>query len=88
MGLIRMLFFEKKHLAYTAFGQDMYYKACSKFSQHGVQYDVARKMTANIFSTSSHVPFPDTRNNVIDNAQYDFYVKKEDKHHAQQALHR
>lgn len=86
MGLIRFLFFEKKHLVYTAFGQDMYFKATSKLSQHGVQYDVARKMTANLFSPSAGAHIPLTRKSEIDNAQYDFYVKKEDQHRAQQAL--
>lgn len=86
MGLIRYLFFEKKHLAYTAFGQDMYYKACAKFSQHDVQYDAVRKMTGSLFDTSRQTHIPSSRNNEIDNAQYDFYVRKEDQHRAQQAL--
>ncbi|WP_422122308.1 hypothetical protein DHX103_10890 [Planococcus sp. X10-3] len=86
MGLIRYLFFEKKHLAYTAFGQDMYYKACNKLSQGDVQYDAVRKMTTSLFDTSRQTAIPSTRNQEIDNAQYDFYVRKEDEHRAQQAL--
>ncbi|HSJ38613.1 MAG TPA: hypothetical protein VK945_10430 [Planococcus sp. (in: firmicutes)] len=86
MGLIRFLFYEKKHLAYTAFGQDMYYKACAKLDQHGVQYDAVRKMTGSLFDTSRQTHIPSTRNNDIDNTQYDFYVKKADQHRAQGAL--
>ena len=86
MGLIRFLFFEKKHLAYSAFGQDQYFKACNKLSQHGVQYDVARKINANLFSTSGDGQIADVRNATVGTAQYDFYVKKEDQHLAQLAL--
>ena len=86
MGLIRFLFFEKKHLAYTAFGQDMYYKACAKFSQHDVQYDAVSKISGGLFGASRDAHIPSTRNNDIDNTQYDFYVNKEDQHRAQQAL--
>lgn len=86
MGLIRYLFFDKKHLAYTAFGQDMYYKACNKFDQHDVKYDAVRKSTTGLFDTSRQTAIPSTRNQDIDNTQYDFYVRKEDQHRAQGAL--
>lgn len=88
MGLIRYFFLKKKHLAYTAFGMDMYYKACGKLSQGDVQYDAVRKMSANLFSPSAEAHIPMTRGNEMDNSQYDFYVRKEDQHKAQQALHR
>lgn len=88
MGLIRYLFFQKKHLAYTAFGQDMYYKACAKLSQGDVQYDAVRKATTGLFDTSRTTYIPSSRNQEIDNAQYDFYVRKEDRHKAQQELHK
>lgn len=86
MGLIRHLFMEKKHLAYTAFGQDMYFKACNKLDQHDVKYDVVRKSTTSLFDTSRQTAIPSTRNQDVDNTQYDFYVKKEDGHRAQGAL--
>lgn len=86
MGLIRYLFMERKHLAYTAFGQDMYFKACHKLDQHGVNYDVARKSMTSLFDTSGQTAIPSTRNQDIANTQYDFYVKQEDEHRAQGAL--
>lgn len=79
MGLIRWLFFEKKHLAYTAFGDDMYYKAAGKLNAHGIAYDAVLKVNANAT--------PPVFNNAANSAQYDFYVAKEQKHLAQQALH-
>ena len=86
MGLIRWLFFEKKHLAYTAFGDDMYYKAAGKFSAHGVAYDAVLKVNANVYGTEGHTGAPRMRNAMANTAQYDFYVTKKDAHRAQQAL--
>lgn len=86
MGLIRYLFFEKKHLAYTAFGQDMYHKACNKLDKHDVKYDAVRKSTTSLFDTSRQTAIASTRNQDFAYEQYDFYVKKEDQHRAQGAL--
>ncbi|TWT05470.1 hypothetical protein FQV26_13645 [Planococcus sp. CPCC 101016] len=80
MGLMRWLFFKKKHLAYTAFGDDMYYNAAGKFSAHGISYDAVLKVNANAT--------PPLFNNAANSAQYDFYVAKKDRYRAQQALNR
>ena len=86
MGLFRFLFFEKKCLIHTAFGNEMYFRAANSLSEHGVSYDAVRKMNANTFGTvGSDIPY--VRNATVNNAQYDFYVKKEDEHRAHQALH-
>lgn len=85
MGLFRFLFFEKKCLVHTAFGHDMYFRAADQLQTHGVSFDAVRKINASAFgSTGSDIPF--VRAAETNNAQYDFYVKKEDEHRAHQAL--
>lgn len=87
MGLIRWLFFKRKHLVYTAFGDDMYYKAVGRFSSHGIAYDTVLRVNANVYGTEGHIGTPQMRNAQANTAQYDFYTAKEDEHRAQQALH-
>lgn len=83
MGLIRWLFFKRKHLVYTAFGDDMYYKAAGGLSAHSIAYDAVLKVNANVHGTGGHTG----THQMANAAQYDFYVAKEDQHSAQHALH-
>jgi len=78
MGLFRMLFLKHKCLIYTAFGNADYYKVVGKLSVGGVSYETVSIRSANMNQYFS--------NN--DYSQYDIYVKEEDKHKAQQAIHR
>lgn len=87
MGLIRWLFYERKHLAFTAFGDDQYYKAVGKFSENGIAYDAVLKVNANVHGTEGHTGAPQMRDAMANTAQYNFYVAKKDAHRAQQALH-
>ncbi|ANU11999.1 hypothetical protein BBH88_17930 [Planococcus antarcticus DSM 14505] len=87
MGLIRWIFFKRKHLAYTAFGDDMYYPAVSKFSAHGIAYDAVLKVNANVHGTEGHIGSSRMHDAMTSTAQYDFYVATKDQHRAQQALH-
>lgn len=85
MGLFRFLFLEKKCLVHTAFGNEKYFKAANQLQADGVSFDTVRKMNANTFGTvGSDIPY--VRNATVDNAQYDFYVKKDDEYRALQAL--
>ena len=62
----------KWRLIYTAFGNDQYFTVIAKLQSAGIKYKVV-------------MPFSgmDTRNiRVLDNTQYDIYVKKEDEHKA------
>ena len=90
--MIRFLFMEKKCLAHSVFGNKQYYDAASKLSAGGVSYDVVRKsnisMTDVAFNNTGQNVMPFVKNAEIDTTQYNFYVKKEDLHLAQHALHR
>lgn len=88
MGLIRMLFFKKKHLVYTAFGQDSYFQAANRLSAAGINYDAKLKMTAQTYGSSTHMADQFVRGAIVDNTEYDFFVRKEDKYRAEQALGR
>ena len=78
MGLFRNFFSKHKCLVYTAFGNDNYYKVVGKLSGDGVSYETVSIRNSNINQYFSK----------NDNTQYDFYVKEEDKHKAQHAIHR
>ena len=90
MGLIRFLFMKKKCLVHTAFGNEPYFNAANKFSTHGISYDVVRKSNISMmdmaFGGGERSVMPFAQNAEINNAQYDFYVTKEDEHLAYQAL--
>ncbi|WP_430786806.1 hypothetical protein VBD025_14780 [Virgibacillus flavescens] len=77
MSLFRMLFSKYKHLVYTAFGHDTYFSIAGKLKAGGVSYrtEMDRDSSSQGIIGSK------------DNTQYDIYVKKEDKHKAQQAIH-
>jgi len=72
------LFSKFKVLVYTAFGSESYFRAISKLQSHGVRY---RTETFNNNYNSSQFQ------GRVDNTQYDIYVKPEDEHKAQQAIH-
>lgn len=78
MGLFRLLFSKYKHLVYTAFGNEKYFKVAGKLKESGVAYQTNIKRNPNTYQTIGH----------NDNAQYDIYVKEIDKHRAQQAIHK
>ncbi|MDN7246245.1 hypothetical protein [Planococcus shenhongbingii] len=87
MGLFRLLFMEKKCLVHSAFGNEPYFKAANQLSEHGISYDVVRKSNYSVFGGGQEGAMPFARTtSEISNTQYDFYVKKEDEHRAEQAL--
>lgn len=86
MGLIRWLFFKKKHCVYSAFGQDSYYQAASRLSAAGISYEAKLKLTANVYDTSVHAIDQFVRKSIVDTTQYDFFVEKKDIYRAKQAL--
>lgn len=86
MGLIRWIFFKKKLLTYTAFGDDMYYQAVDRLRTQGIAYDVVLKVNANVHGTEGHIGSSHMRDAMTNTAQYDLYVEKKDQHRAQQAL--
>ncbi|TWT01589.1 hypothetical protein [Planomicrobium sp. CPCC 101079] len=87
MGLLRFLFFKRKCLVYTAFGNKMYLEAANKFTEHGIPYDTVIRGNANVQSALNGAS-PSFNNFKASPSQYDFYVAKEDEYRAQQALHR
>lgn len=86
MGLIRWLFFEKKHLAYTTFGDTMYFKAVERLRAQGIGYDVVLQVNANVHGTEGHIGSSRLRDAMTHTAQYNLYVTKKELHRAQQAL--
>jgi len=72
------LFSKYKVLVYTSFGSENYFRVISKLQSHGVKY---RTETFNNTYNSSQLQ------GRVDNIQYDIYVKPEDEHTAQQAIH-
>ena len=77
MGLFRMLFSKYKCSVYTAFGHEQYYKVINNLQKHGVSYETVTIRNPNMNNFA--------RNN--DLTQYEIYVKEEDQHKAQQAIH-
>lgn len=88
MGLFRFLFFKRKCLVYTAFGNKMYGEAVNRLAAHGVPYDTVSRVSANAHSGVNFGSSPNFNNFQTSPSQYDFYVAKEDEYRAQQALHR
>lgn len=80
MGLFRFLFLEKKYLVYTAFGQEMRDRAVSGFEALDISYDLVQKMNDTGFGATGQSNIPLARNSSASKIQYDFYVKKEDRH--------
>lgn len=75
---LETLFSRYKCLVSTTFGSDEYFRISGKLRAGGVPF---RTRTYNN-SYHSHQFF-----GRIDNTQYDIYVKYEDEHRAQQAIH-
>ncbi|HEU5140810.1 MAG TPA: hypothetical protein VFT51_12595 [Bacillales bacterium] len=75
VNLIEWLFSSKKTLIYMTFMMKDYYKVTGKLKAEGVKYRVA--------TFSQHTPgdWGDQNN------EYKIYIKKEDKHRAQAAIH-
>lgn len=71
-------FFTKKKLVYSAFGNEDYFRIVARLKEHGVKYSVKSNIDL------SH------RRNVINSRfkQYDFYVREDDVHKANEAIHR
>ncbi|AQU78401.1 hypothetical protein [Planococcus faecalis] len=86
MRLIRWMFFKKKHLAYTAFGDAMYYQAVDKLRVQGIDYDTVLRVNANVHGTEGHLGSSHMRDAMTNTAQYDLYVEIKDKHFAEQIL--
>lgn len=80
MGLLRFLFLEKKYLVHTVFGHDMYNRAVSQFDAQEIAYDVVRKKNDTSIGSTGQSNIPLARNSSASKVQYDFYVKKEDRH--------
>jgi hypothetical protein len=78
-NLVIYLLSSKKKLVYTTFSQKDYYKVASNLKSSSVKYRVDT-----IANTSSS---PGGTYNDL-GTEYKFYVKKEDEHKAQQAIHK
>lgn len=77
MGLFRLLFSKYRCLVYTAFEIDKYFGVVNKLKEFGVSYQTDIKRDTN---TNRGI-------GPKDNTQYDIYVKEQDVHKAQQAIH-
>ncbi|WP_416144069.1 hypothetical protein [Planococcus koreensis] len=80
MGLFRFLFLEKKYLVHTAFGQEMRERAVSQFDAQKIAYAVVANKNDTSFGATGQSNIPLARNSSASKVQYDFYVKKEDRH--------
>ncbi|WP_090991095.1 hypothetical protein [Bacillus sp. OV322] len=78
MGLFDFLF--NKVLVYTAVGDEHYFKAAQCFQSEGLRYKVKSNSGNRPALGQQHI------NNTSTIAIYDFYVKKEDQHKAQNIL--
>jgi hypothetical protein len=76
INLLTSLFSKYKCLIYTSFGSEDYFRVVNKLTSHGVQF---RTRTFN-YHSSQHF-------GRVDHTQYDIYVRPEDEHKAQQAIH-
>lgn len=77
------MFFTRRVLIYTTFGHQKYFKIAGKLSAAGISY-TTKSRNNNLFR-GGHGTFMSSRDT---NVQYDIYVKKEDKHKAQRAIHK
>ncbi|MYL48198.1 hypothetical protein GLV98_01825 [Halobacillus litoralis] len=80
MNVLSYILSNKKALIYTTFIQEEYYKAASKLSAEGVEYRVAT------LSNTPSVGSPAHRYDY--NVEFKFYVRKVDRHKAEEAIHR
>ncbi|MFP3392703.1 hypothetical protein [Brevibacillus sp. SIMBA_040] len=83
MSFFHALFSKYKCLIYTAFGHEKYLQIVHKLRAAGVQFRTRTySQQGNQFGSPVFGLFP--RN---DFTQYDIYVKKDDEHKAQMAIH-
>ncbi|MFG6494631.1 hypothetical protein P8610_04685 [Fictibacillus sp. UD] len=75
-SLIQRYRYRNLKLIYTAFGQENYFKVISKLNSGGVKYKVRIPMQG----------LGARERPIVDNTQYDIYVKKEVAHRAGDAL--
>jgi len=76
VSLLQLFFNRKWQLFYTAFGHDDYFMIIAKLKAAGIKY-----------KSKTPVNFRgDTR--FKDDTQYDIFVKKEEEHRAQAAIHK
>ncbi|WLR46501.1 hypothetical protein LC065_13075 [Halobacillus litoralis] len=80
INLVDYLFSNKKALIYTTFVHKEYYKVASKLSAEGVKYRVAT------VSNTSSAGAPVFNNDY--SVEFKFYVRKVDRHIAEEAIHR
>ncbi|WCN38635.1 hypothetical protein [Aneurinibacillus uraniidurans] len=67
-------------LVYTALNHDDYFKIVARLKSAGISYAVKTP-------SNSGYPTPSGYSTSHDYTQYDIYVKKENQHKAQQAIH-
>lgn len=75
-SLIHRYRYRNMKLIYTAFGQENYFKVISKLKSGGLKFKVRIPMQS----------LGARERTVVDNTQYDIYVKKEEVHRAGAAL--
>jgi len=75
------MFFTKRTLIHTAFGNEKYLKIASKLAAAGIDYKT-KSINHNHFTGGHSISAMDK------SIQYDIYVKKEDEYKAYQAIHK
>lgn len=76
VDLIEYLISNKKHLVYSTFDMNDYYKVAARLKASSVKYRVST------YADTPPAGFGGPHNN-----QYKIYVKKEDEHKANRAIH-
>lgn len=77
MNIISFLFSKHRHIVFTTFKEEQYFKMIHKLDNHGVSHrtKVSSMDAGGMYSGRGSMN------------QYDIYVKKEDVHLAEQAIH-
>ena len=80
----KQMFFTKRTLIYTAFGNEKYLKMAGKLTSAGISFKTKSRNNNRIIGGPNIFPvsFMDK------STQYDIYVKKEDEYKAYQAIHK
>lgn len=77
------LFFMKRTLVYTTFGNEKYLKMASKLAAAGINFKTKSRSNSSFMPGHNTLPLS-SRDKTI---QYDIYVKKEDEYKAYQIIH-
>lgn len=77
------MFFTKRTLIYTTFGNEKYLKVASKLAAAGISFKT-KSRSNNHFMGGHNILTMSSRDKTV---QYDIYVKKEDEYKAYQAIH-